>query len=235
MVSDWLQKAMLSCLTTQCPLCKLPLGENHAYGVCNACQSWYQEIPRCLCCGLPTLVKVEQCGHCLSHPPLWNRLYCVGDYNFPLSHSIHQLKYQSQFWQARPLALRLAERIENPAPLITCVPLHWKRLLRRGFNQSDQLAKNLATTLDVNYRADLFSRTIATPTQRNLSRSQRQGNLSGAFRLNQIPDADHIAIVDDVVTTGSTVRHLCHLLLEVGVKRIDIYCICRTPEPKDRH
>jgi len=233
MVSDWLQKAMLRWLNTQCPLCKLPLTHENFHGVCNACQEWYQQSPRCQCCGLPTLLNVEKCGKCLTRPPLWHRLYCIGDYRFPLSNSVHQLKYQRQFWQAKSLALRLAERVEHPAPLITSVPLHWRRQLLRGFNQSDLIARYLTTELNTHYQPDLFSRIIATKTQKTLNKTQRRKNLAKAFRLNKILDIRHIGIVDDVVTTGSTVQHLCHLLLEVGVERIDIYCICRTPEPED--
>ncbi len=235
MVSDWFKKAILNGLNPHCPLCGLSLGDQHAFGICHACQTWYPNKPRCLSCGLPTLVKVDQCGQCLTKPPLWQRLYCVGDYQFPLSNTVHQLKYQRQFWQAKPLARRLAECIETPAPLITSVPLHWKRQLYRGFNQSDLIARYLSQQIKSQYQADLFSRVIATKTQQSLSKKQRQKNLARAFRLNRKPSTTHVGIVDDVVTTGSTIQHLCHLLLAVGIERIDIYCICRTPEPEDHH
>ncbi|WP_417852358.1 phosphoribosyltransferase family protein [Vibrio europaeus] len=71
----------------------------------------------------------------------------------------------------------------------------------------------------------------ATPQQQGLTKAERKRNLDRAFLLNGEIVADHIAIVDDVLTTGSTVQHLCELLLEAGVKSVDIYCICRTPEP----
>ena len=233
MVSDWLQKSMHSWLHTQCPLCRLPLNNLARHGICHACQIWYQPIPRCQRCGLATVVSVEQCGQCLSTPPLWNHLYCVGDYQFPLSETIHQLKHHRHFWQAKPLASRLSERIPTPAPVITSVPLHWKRHLVRGFNQSDLIAKQISSELNIRYEAQLFSRIRHTQTQQFLTKAQRRQNLTNAFKLNFIPETQHIAIVDDVVTTGSTVHHLCQLLLEVGIKRIDIYCICRTPDRKE--
>nr|WP_238529409.1 phosphoribosyltransferase family protein [Vibrio mimicus] len=113
------------------------------------------------------------------------------------------------------------------------MPLHWRRRWQRGFNQSDLLARELARSLPTQYDSQLFARRRATPHQQGLSKAQRIQNLSGAFVLNHQPNQQHIAIVDDVVTTGSTIRHLCDLLLDVGVQSIDIYCICRTPEPKD--
>ncbi len=234
MVSDRFQKAMQSWLNTQCTLCKLPLSRQDTHGICHACQIWYQQEPRCQRCGLRTLYFVEQCGHCLSKPPRWHRLYCVGDYHFPLSNTVHQLKHHRQFWQAKPLAQMLVKRIPVPAPVITSVPLHWRRQLVRGFNQSALIAKYAATALDVHYEEKLFSRVKHTKTQQNLTKKQRITNLTKAYEMNFSPNTEHIAIVDDVVTTGSTVNHLCQLLLEVGIKRIDIYCICRTPEPKER-
>ncbi|MFV0447413.1 MAG: ComF family protein [Vibrio sp.] len=247
MLSDWFQKAnfirhalfrrddsfIRDSLTPQCPICKLPSDNLQAYSVCSACEAWYPQLPRCQRCGLKTLAPVDMCGQCLSKPPIWHQLYCVGDYQFPLSNSIHQLKYQRQFWQAKPLAKRLSQCIDTPAPVITSVPLHWYRYLRRGFNQSDLIAQHLAAFLAVDYQPQLFSRILNTKAQQGLTKAQRKRNLAKAFRLNRHPNSNHVAIVDDVVTTGSTVQHLCHLLLEVGVERVDIYCICRTPEPDE--
>ncbi len=80
----------------------------------------------------------------------------------------------------------------------------------------------------------LFSRIKATKQQQGLDKDQRKQNLHQAFKLNHRPKIKHVAIVDDVVTTGSTVQQLSQLLLEAGVETVDIYCICRTPEPNDR-
>lgn len=172
---------------------------------------------------------VIACGQCLIHPPLWNRLFCIGDYTFPLSHYIHQIKHQRQFWKIPPITELLVERIPYPAPLLTYVPLHWRRQSRRGFNQSEQIARTIAkhTTSEVQ---GLFQRLEHTRPQQGLSRSERHDNLKHAFKLIQHPEHKHVAIVDDVVTTGTTVEELCELLLEVGVEYIDIYCLSRTPD-----
>ncbi|PML69370.1 amidophosphoribosyltransferase [Vibrio sp. 10N.222.55.F9] len=144
------------------------------------------------------------------------------------------MKYADKFWFARDLSKLLASRIEYPAPLITSVPLHWRRYTHRGFNQSKLLADYTAQELGVESDV-LFRRIRSTASQQGLTKSVRLHNLKSAFALRKqdvqgtIPS--HVAIIDDVVTTGSTVYQLCQLLLEVDVKRIDIYCICRTPEP----
>ncbi|OBS94374.1 competence protein ComF [Vibrio tasmaniensis] len=144
------------------------------------------------------------------------------------------MKYSDKFWFARDLSKLLASRIDHPAPLIASVPLHWTRYIQRSFNQSQLLANYTAQELGVNSDV-LFRRNRATLSQQGLTKSIRSSNLNGAFTLLhrdfEATDYPHIAIIDDVVTTGSTVYQLCQLLLEVGVKRIDIYCICRTPEP----
>lgn len=220
-------------LAPACALCRLPLDNQAQYGLCSACQAWFAATVRCPRCGLPCLTVTDACGQCLHSPPPWQRLFCIGDYQFPLSHMIHQFKYQRQFWQARDLAARLADTIKQPAPLLTAVPLHWRRQWYRGFNQSELLAQALAQQLGSQFSPTLFTRRRATPAQQSLTKQQRERNLTGAFELNQRPTHSHIAIVDDVVTTGSTMRQLCHLLLEVGIERIDIYCLCRTPEPSD--
>ena len=234
MLSHWLQKTIYRLVSRQCPLCHLPIATHQNSAWCETCLTYFAPQPRCQQCGLPTLLNVPQCGQCLASPPLWHRLYCVGDYIFPLNHTVHKLKYEGQFWQARNLSALLAPRIDEPAPLITSVPLHWERRLTRGFNQSELLANQLSRQL-INATCDhqLIKRKRATPQQKGLSKAQRKQNLQHAFALQRKPNQKHIAIVDDVVTTGSTIQQICKLLLEVGVERIDIYCICRTPEPKD--
>ncbi len=239
MLSNCWQKAMHGLLLGRwprwCEICQLPLGDDHpvsAPPICVYCLRYFQPTPRCQRCGLPTLLNVAQCGQCLRSPPPWQRVVCIGDYQPPLSIYVQRLKYRSQFWHASWLAKQLAERVTSPPELITCVPLHWRRHWQRGFNQSELLSSALARQLSVSHDGRLFQRIRYTAPQQGMNRAERLRNLRHAFRLQQIPNVQHVAIVDDVMTTGSTVRHLSNLLLEAGVKSIDIYCLCRTPEPK---
>lgn len=172
-----------------------------------------------------------RCGKCLAEPPPWQRLFTLGDYDFPLAGEIKRFKDKGELWHVDALSQLLAQRISAPAPLITSVPLHWRRYLSRGFNQSDILARRLAKHLQCDADGRVFRRISNAGSQRGQDKLHREHNLKGAFVLNKKPKVKHVAIVDDVVTTGSTVRQLCQLLLEVGVESIDIYCICRTPAP----
>lgn len=231
MLAQIFHKYIADLLPSHCELCLLPIqAPAQSASFCHACLAYFAPIERCQRCGLPCVGEPEQCGQCLTHPPLWQRLYCVGDYQAPLASYVQRLKYQRQFWQADKLAKLLSPQVTQPAELITYVPLHWQRCARRGFNQSERLAHALSKQLAIP-SASLFARTCATRPQQGLTRAQRLDNLSDAFALTSLPNVNRVAIVDDVVTTGTTVQHLCKLLLDAGVKNVDIYCICRTPEP----
>ncbi|WP_394242670.1 ComF family protein [Vibrio astriarenae] len=234
MVSDWWQKNIARLTDPSCCLCGMNIeaeqltSSHHAFW-CTSCGKDLIQLHRCRRCGLPTQEKnAEHCGACLAAPPPWHRLYCLSGYQPPLSDLVTQLKHQRQFWHARPLALELAAVIEKPAPMITCVPMHWSRRLWRGFNQSEHLACFLANKLGSEFKPNLLRRNRRTKPQQGLSARQRQSNLKTAFSVNRIPSHKHVAIVDDVVTTGATLEQLCKLLLDVGVETIDIYCVCRT-------
>ncbi len=237
MLSHHWQNIMHRVLGSQCGLCRLPL-ENppqpNPLRWCHQCFQLLTPITRCSRCGLA--MKQEeanqpQCGSCLAEPPPWQRLFTLGDYDFPLTREVQRFKDSGELWHVDALAQLLAQRVETPAPQITSVPLHWRRYLSRGFNQSDVLARRLAAHLHSDFDRRIFRRARYANAQRGQDKSHREHNLNGAFILSKKPISKHVAIVDDVVTTGSTVRQLCQLLLEVGVESIDIYCICRTPAP----
>ena len=133
---------------------------------------------------------------------------------------------------ARLLLLRWLEahrhgRVVRPHQVIS-VPLHRRRQWRRGYNQSDLLAVPLARWLGCGYQEDTLQRTRATPAQRALTAARRQRNLRDAFHCGQNLAGCHVALLDDVVTTGSTVAEICALLNRAGVASIQIWCLCRT-------
>lgn len=233
MLSQWLHKCIHRSVQAQCDLCRLPIDNSRGAYWCLSCQDLMKEEHQCARCGLPFDISTTSCGQCLTSPPLWDRLYCVGQYQRPLSMYIHKLKHGNQFWQARNLAHLLAKKVVQPPDSITSVPLHWQRHLKRGFNQSELLASELSKLLAVPLEPKLFSRVQSTKQQQGLSKTQRLHNVQRAFQLNRAPQSEHIAIVDDVVTTGATVNQLVKLLRNQNVKTIDIYCISRTSDSYD--
>lgn len=108
------------------------------------------------------------------------------------------------------------------------MPLWQRRQWKRGFNQSDLLCRPLSRWLDCAWRSDALTRRRRTATQHQLSARLRKRNLKNAFQLELSLQGHHIAIVDDVVTTGSTVAEISRLLLRNGAATVQVWCICRT-------
>ena len=209
------------------PLCQLCL---------TACPDNQQACQRC---GLPMAVShLSMCGQCLSQPPVFQHCYSAFQYLFPVNHIIHRIKYSRQLALIQPLTTSLAEVLREryhllPWPeAIIPVPLHKKRLRQRGYNQALLLAKALIRLLkDKGMVLDrrLVKRIRATKAQQQLKASQRRINIQGAFTCNKAIVYQHVAIIDDVVTTGETVSELSRVLLKQGVKTVDVWCLARTP------
>ncbi|EPB4339812.1 DNA utilization protein GntX [Enterobacter kobei] len=219
-----------------CWLCKMPLALS-AWGVCSVCtRSLERRITTCPQCGLPAANRYLPCGRCLKKPPPWSALVAVDDYVRPLSRLIHALKFSGHSSLAPPLArlLLLAvlqarrTRALPKIDMVVNVPLYRRRHWRRGYNQSDLLCRPLARWLGCRYTASALTRVHATAVQHQLNARLRKRNLKNAFRLELAVNGLHIAIVDDVVTTGSTVAELSRLLLQSGAASVQVWCLCRT-------
>lgn len=217
-----------------CWLCEMPLHLSR-HGLCACCLRHLVMPPVCPRCGLPATPDLP-CGRCLRRPPPWQSLLAVTDFAPPLSTLVHRLKFSgapelapvlARLLLLRWLAARREGRMVRPDRLIS-VPLHRRRQWRRGYNQSDLLARPLAHWLGCDWQPDTLMRCRVTPSQRELTAVRRRRNLRGAFRCTQDLAGLHVALVDDVVTTGSTVAEICGLLNRAGVASIQIWCLCRT-------
>jgi ComF family protein len=160
----------------------------------------------------------------------------VSDYQAPLRQLIKKFKFQHTP-ELAPLLARLIllhwqrahrEQHLNRPDVILAVPLQAKRCWRRGYNQSSLLARPLAYWLGCDYRPAALSRVRKTAPQQGLPARMRRRNLRGAFRCHESLEGRHIALLDDVVTTGSTVAEIARLLQRQGVASIQIWCVCRT-------
>jgi len=108
-------------------------------------------------------------------------------------------------------------------------PTHAKRLRERGYNQSLELARTLGRAFSIPVDTRGCVRVLATPPQAGLARKERRRNVRGAFRILRPPGVQRVAVLDDVVTTGSTVSELTKVLLRAGVERVDVRAVARTP------
>jgi len=213
----------------------MPLALAH-HGICSFCQRALQ--PPCCCprCGLATFYPHAECGRCLQRPPSWHRLVFVADWRPPLKGAIRKLK----FLQRTALSVMLARLIlltwltarrenrVNRPDLLLCVPLHRSRAWRRGYNQLDDMARYLARGIGIPYAPGGLSRRKKTKIQHLLNARARRRNLRGAFRVETDVKGRHIALLDDVVTTGSTVEEISRILLRAGAASVQILCLCRT-------
>jgi ComF family protein len=143
------------------------------------------------------------------------------------------VKFRARFNLARLLgqclALALVEQGSERPGLIIPVPLHRRRLRERGYNQALEVARAVSTALAIPIDTASCIRALHTNAQVGLDDRERRRNVRGAFAVLRPPAAPHVAILDDVVTTGSTVTELSRVLRRAGVKRVDVWAVARTP------
>lgn len=203
--------------------------------LCTAC---HEQLPvnrhACQCCGLPlpsTQCKLI-CGSCLKRPPPYQLSFCAYEYAYPIEHLIRRLKYGGAMAQARVLSCLLAQylRDQHRSAWPECfipVPLHPARYRARGYNQVIELGRFLERELKITMRTDLLVRSRHTPEQAGLSRRERRRNLRRAFITTTVALPKHIALLDDVITTGSTVNELARTLKKAGVETIEVWGMAR--------
>lgn len=202
----------------------------------DLCRDCRDDLPwlgtACGHCALP-LPQAGLCGVCQRRLPAFDCCRAVLRYAPPASYLINSFKHRGQLSCGRVLAQLWAERLaRGPAPIdaLVPVPLHWRRRWHRGFNQAEELAQWLSKSQGIPCQ-NLLRRTRPTPSQQGLTAAERRHNLKGAFRLKGSVQGMHLALVDDVVTTGSTGATLAQLLKRHGAQRVELWCIARTPPP----
>lgn len=210
-----------------------------AHGLCSRCNGQIRRFTYCGCCGSELSRPELFCGHCLRHEPSWNRIVVIGRYAEPLSTLIHRFKFQNDFFLDRTLArllllavyeARRTHQLTLPEVILP-VPLHHLRQWRRGYNQADLLARQLARWLQIPCRNDLIKRIKRTPTQRGLTATARRQNLKNAFQISEaITHTGYrsVALIDDVITTGSTLNEIAKQLRRAGIEHIQVWGLARS-------
>jgi len=189
----------------------------------------YLDVAYCPTCALPT-PSGEVCGQCLGHPPLFARTTAVFGYAFPLDKLIHAMKYGEQLALAHAFAEKLAQRVDRSS-LPDCIipmPLHPAKLRERGFNQSQLLAAKIARELGLELLSNVCRRVRNTPPQSALPWKERKKNVRGAFCCDANLTGKHVALVDDVLTTGASLNALAEAVQKCGASRISAWVVART-------
>lgn len=197
----------------------------------------------CLLCHEFTHKKLALCDDCekiLPHTddiqnPAFNKTIILFDYLFPIDKLITRLKFQHHLINASLFGQLLCNKInqsyhnQDLPSLLIPVPLHKKRLQERGFNQALEIAKPISKKLKISIDKKSCYRIRHTTAQSGLSQSDRLKNLTNAFEIKKNITANHVALIDDVITTGQTLKELAKQLRKNGVDKIDVWCCAKTP------
>ena len=216
-------------------------GRWQAQPVCRACQqSWCIDLPRCLRCALPwhDAARADACPACEARQPEFDRAITALDYLAPWSGLISRFKFQRASSLQAPFVRLMAEAIRqrpHRVDLILPVPLSAARLAERGYNQAWLLARGLGKAMHRPATDGALVRTRSTPRLMTLDSEERLRAIHGAFQVNPTwakrLRGRHVAVVDDVLTTGATLDEISRLLRRHGVAGVSAWVLARTPPP----
>lgn len=237
-----LQKVYNQIFPPTCALCDSASGT--ALDLCQSCLSMLPYNHHCchLCAKpIPTGnhadTRSQLCGECLTSEPPHFGSYVPFLYEAPADFMVQQLKYQG----SRKFGRLMGDLLATSAPadclpdLLVPVPQHRERYLERGFNHAAEIAESIGHRLSIPVDTRLVIKTDARPPQSGLSATARVRNMRGAFRANREVRETHVAIVDDVLTTGATTDALTRALITAGCDRVSIWAFARTVRPDHAH
>jgi ComF family protein len=224
-----------------CPACREPLGDG--VGLCATCWSKLAMIepPYCARLGIPFtydpgpgLLSMEA----IANPPAYERARAAVRYDDVARALVHAYKYGDRLDLARLMAgwmARAGRELLDDADGLVPVPLHWRRLWARRFNQSATLAAEISSLGKVPVAHGALKRVRATVQQVGLSKSERADNVQGAFRVPADMKAEiagrRLVLIDDVLTSGATVDTCARALLRAGAAHVDVLVFARVVAP----
>ena len=235
MLDNWMHNRQFGVLPGRCLLCgKLTQTRQD---ICPGCKAGLPLNDRhCRCCAQPlasSAARNSLCGRCQNNAPAFDSCFAAFRYQQELVQLHHNFKFKRKLAAGRLLAELMAEQLSasprSMPELLVPVPLHAQRLRERGFNQALELSRMLSALLSVELDADSLVRSRHTRAQSSLPRNQRSGNIRNAFRMASPLGCCHVAIVDDVMTTGVTANEIARVLRRAAVGRIEVWVVASTP------
>ncbi|MEE9447443.1 MAG: ComF family protein [Arenicellales bacterium] len=238
-----LSKYITHLIPCRCLICE----QNSARLICTACQAALHKKDSiaiknsCVQCGeklqtnlYHSSIRPKVCGRCISQPPAFDQTFFAYVYQSPIADLILRFKYKEQLMLsqllAEKIALKLLSMPKSSRPtLLIPIPLHPQRLKERGFNQALELAKHIGKRANIPVYKRHLVRVKQTKTQKQSKRRARALNMKGAFTLVQTFDLEsqHIAIIDDVITTGSTMSEAAKTLRKAQPEQITLLAIAK--------
>jgi ComF family protein len=213
-----------------CSLCA-----DHDGGNLGICENCMRELPwhtqsQCPQCSL--IYDGRTCGSCLAAPTSFDNTTALLTYDFPLDRLLQQYKYRESLQLANTFATMLHEKLRikksEKIDLIIPMPMHAKRLQERGFNQALEIAKTVAKLTNVKIDYTTCQRVKLTPPQASLPLKERSKNIRGVFNCQKDLSGLNIAVVDDVMTTGTSLDELAKTLKKAGAAHVECWVIART-------
>lgn len=232
---SWIDNLVSQILPPRCPVS----GEIVATQGNLSPKSWqalnFISSPFCNCCGLPLEVAVEGemlCGGCAASPKLFRLSRSAVVYDEASRGLILSFKHGDQLHLTKtfvPWLKTAGKEFLHDADMLVPVPLHWRRLIKRRYNQSALIAQQLAKETSLVYMPDALKRTRHTPVQGHLSLKERYKNVANAFAFNTRRDIKdkNIVLIDDVYTTGATIQECAEVLYAAGAARVDVLTVAR--------
>ena len=236
MVNKWIDFLQFKLFPPTCILCGAPGLSD--LDICRECLDGLALNSSCCSrCAIPLpnsqAGSGDVCGSCLKSAPKFDSCFSPFIYEGAVADLISGLKFSAQLQSGRLLASLMRREIEGSRiklpDIIIPIPLHSRRLRERGYNQSLELGRHLARRLQLPLDRRSCVRTRITEAQSSLPKNKRIKNVRGAFALRRKIHAGHVVLLDDVVTTGSTVNELAGVLKKSGVEQVSVWSIARTP------
>lgn len=202
--------------------------------LCAACEA---DLPRLDSEGCPRCALASPagavCGRCLARPPHFDATIAALAYGFPADVLVHALKFRGELAVAGLLAQLLSERVARAARVdcLLPVPISRNRLRERGYNQALEIARHVAHATRVALAPELCLRVRDTPAQTDLPWAERTTNVRGAFRSTGALTGTHVAVLDDVMTTGATLDEIAVTLKRAGAASVVNWVVARTLPP----
>ena len=235
MITQWFKKLSLKQLQLPkiCVLC----GQYHIDrdAICIACHEFLTPIPSaCMPCALPLPPgNFMTCGECIKNKPYVDHTIAPYAFEEPLRTLLHDYKYKHGLYLISFLAQLIIKNLPPEALHTECmipIPMHPNRLRQRGFNQAAELTKVIGEYLNIPYHLSSCQKTIQTKPQAGLNAEQRHRNLLNVFSTESI-SYQHVTLIDDLLTTGSTVNELAKTFKKNGVAHVNVWCCARVLEP----
>ncbi|MBV8802513.1 MAG: ComF family protein [Gammaproteobacteria bacterium] len=228
----YLRKMETLLLPYTCILCKkMPIPVRDLCSECEQCLPTLNKS--CARCAYPISESIY-CESCETIEPPYDSIHTLYLYKAPIMQFILELKFKHVLVNARLLGELMAQKIKNVwyadkalPDIILPIPLHFSRMKERGFNQAVEIARPIAKVIQRPLVYDIAQRIKATSAQATLNLAERRQNMQQAFIIRKNISHLHIAVIDDVITTGETIREFCKMLKQSGAAKIDVWCCAR--------